>query len=428
VSTSQLAFVEKRRSARIDRTIVVTVRGMDAFRAHYVEKVPTVTLSCHGCRYRSKHEVLVGNLVLLELGGLNHDLLDAAQARVRWVNETTVGNERVWDVAVELETPGNFWGVASPPENWFTAPEYKATGRPKSGQELHLVPRPEQKIESFSNPGSVQLPASLEPFVAGLTEHVQRLVSEGATAVIVKEQGSLVDKFRAQLEQEMVKTLERVLESGKEELIRKGLNELTEALEASARNTQEHWTNQIEQGLNSATELMATQAAQVSERIVGIADIAVGQLHRKVDHLRQEMLDQIKIGSLNICQKAEDFLQQSGQRFADQMQERVVELRKQFESNISERLARVNCELDQKSSTLLEGSRVALVKLSESYQETMRGELQALSASALEQATNTLNEQAAEISKQSLSQLQSCTRRYLESICGSIAEVSKQIA
>ena len=70
MATSHLAYEEKRRSIRIDQTILLTVRGMDAFRTPYVEMVPTLTLSCHGCRYRSKHEVILGNLVLLELGGL----------------------------------------------------------------------------------------------------------------------------------------------------------------------------------------------------------------------------------------------------------------------------------------------------------------------------------------------------------------------
>lgn len=95
MATSHLAYEEKRRSIRIDQTILLTVRGMDAFRAPYVEMVPTLTLSCHGCRYRSKHEVILGNLVLLELGGPKQVGLDSTQARVKWLKETKVGEERI---------------------------------------------------------------------------------------------------------------------------------------------------------------------------------------------------------------------------------------------------------------------------------------------------------------------------------------------
>jgi hypothetical protein len=53
VATSHVAYAQERRSTRIDQTIVLTVRGMDAFQARYVEKVPTLTLSYHGCKYQS---------------------------------------------------------------------------------------------------------------------------------------------------------------------------------------------------------------------------------------------------------------------------------------------------------------------------------------------------------------------------------------
>jgi len=435
VPTSQLAHVQKRRSTRIDQAILLTVRGMDAVRAPYVETVPTLTLSCHGCRYRSKHEVILGDIVVLELReSAKGSLPVSTQARVKWLTPITIGKEGVWDVAVELETPGNFWGVASPPEDWLLAPEPKAIGRAKSGQELRVVPRSEQQVGPGPNRIVAQMPvlestpASLASFLAGLNEHVQQLVSEAATAVVVKEKESLIDQFRAHLQDEMTRTLDRAIVNCKEELVHRALKELTKELEASARRTQEHWVSKIEEGMSSAAMRITDQATQVSEHIENMAATAIERLQLKMDTLRRETTDELKIGSLSICQQAEDFCQQSAQKFANQVQQRTSELKNQFESNVNERVARAGCELDQKVTAFLEESKVALLKLSEGCQESVRGQLRALAVSAVGQLANTLNERAAEIAKQRLSELQDCTRGYLESITGSIAEISKKTA
>jgi hypothetical protein len=435
VPTSQLAHVQKRRSTRIDQAILLTVRGMDAFRAPYIETVPTLTLSCHGCRYRSKHEVILGDIVQLELReSARGSLPVSTQARVKWLTPITIGKEGVWDVAVELETPGNFWGVASPPEDWLLAPEPKVISRAKSGQELRVVSRSEQQIGPGPNrivaplPALESAPASLASFLAGLNEHVQQLVSEAATAVVVKEKESLIDQFRAHLQDEMTRTLDRAIVNCKEELVHRALKELTKELEASARRTQEHWVSKIEEGMSSAAMRITDQATQVSEHIENMAATAIERLQLKMDTLRREATDELKIGSLSICQQAEDFCQQSAQKFANQVQQRTSELKNQFESNVNERVARAGCELDQKVTAFLEESKVALLKLSEGCQESVRGQLRALAVSAVGQLANTLNERAAEIAKQRLSELQDCTRGYLESISGSIAEVSKRTA
>ena len=56
-----------RRSTRINRTVPLTVVGLDCYQAPYREQVSTVSLNCHGCRYSSKHEVLASSWVILEL-------------------------------------------------------------------------------------------------------------------------------------------------------------------------------------------------------------------------------------------------------------------------------------------------------------------------------------------------------------------------
>jgi len=427
--TSQLAHVPKRRSTRIDQVKQLTVWGLDASREPYVETVPTSTLSCHGCRYRSTHAVLVGDIVLLEVReSARGPQAFSTQARVRWLEPAKGGNEGIWDVAVELVTPGNVWGVESPPKDWLLT----ATGPSKSGQELRVLPRAEQQMDPAVNQGATQLsvleltPASQVPFLAELSEHVQKLVYEAVTTMVINQKDSVIGQFRAQLQDEMNKTLDRIKDRCQEELVHRALRDLTKELESFVQSTQEHWVGKIKEGLNGAATRINAQATQVSDQIENMGTATLERLQLRMDTLRREASGELRIGSLKICQQTEDFCKQSEQEFVSEMQQRVSELKNQFESNVNERLARVESEFVQKSSTLLDERKVALLKLSEACQETVQGQLRTLAISSVGQLANTLNERAAELSKQCMSELQDWTSRYLESISGSIAEVSKK--
>ena len=61
------SYRSARRSTRRDQAIQVTVSGVDSRRGPYIEKVSTLTISCHGCKYPSKYQVLPDAWVTLEL-------------------------------------------------------------------------------------------------------------------------------------------------------------------------------------------------------------------------------------------------------------------------------------------------------------------------------------------------------------------------
>ena len=56
-----------RRSTRLRQAVAFTVTGVDAYRGPYCEQVTAETFSCHGCRYKSKHDVPIDSEVMLEL-------------------------------------------------------------------------------------------------------------------------------------------------------------------------------------------------------------------------------------------------------------------------------------------------------------------------------------------------------------------------
>jgi len=65
VSSSQAAYAQKRRSTRIDQALPLEVQGVGALREPYQEQVSTLSISCHGCTYQTKHEVIQGEIVFL---------------------------------------------------------------------------------------------------------------------------------------------------------------------------------------------------------------------------------------------------------------------------------------------------------------------------------------------------------------------------
>ncbi len=67
MSSHQLAYAQKRRSTRIDQAVPLLVQGVGAMREPYQEQVSTLSISCHGCTYLSKHEVIQGETVYLDV-------------------------------------------------------------------------------------------------------------------------------------------------------------------------------------------------------------------------------------------------------------------------------------------------------------------------------------------------------------------------
>src|ERR1700676_2680363 len=158
VSSRQLAFVQKRRSTRIYNAIPVAVQGSDAFRAPYQEQVSTLTVSCHGCRYRSKYEVIQGDMVYLEVKQSSEGRATySCPAQVKWVQRLMTKDSN-FDIAVELAAPGNIWGIVSPPDDWFSIQVPKAIERGSTQREQPLATRIEQQIIPTLNEESARLP------------------------------------------------------------------------------------------------------------------------------------------------------------------------------------------------------------------------------------------------------------------------------
>jgi hypothetical protein len=115
--------LRKRRSTRIVQAVPLVVTGVDALGRPFAERTSTLILNCHGCRYQSKHYVLKNMWVNLEVP---HPDPGKSPRRIRgkvaWIQRPRTVRQ-LFQVALELDIPGNAWGIQFPPDDWFSFPE-----------------------------------------------------------------------------------------------------------------------------------------------------------------------------------------------------------------------------------------------------------------------------------------------------------------
>ena len=90
--------LRRRRSTRIVQAVPLTVTGVDALGRPFQERTSTLLISCHGCRYQSKHYLLKSLWVTLEVP--HHDPSQpprTARGRVTWIQRPRTGTRTFSD-------------------------------------------------------------------------------------------------------------------------------------------------------------------------------------------------------------------------------------------------------------------------------------------------------------------------------------------
>ena len=112
---------DRRRSQRISLSVPLLVVSLDPqldFSAH----LNTREVSGHGCLVSSRRPFRSGTRLRLHL--LNENRTITAHV----IHSVPAGTfMSLWNVALELNKPGNFWGVPSPPYDWGTTDERLAS-------------------------------------------------------------------------------------------------------------------------------------------------------------------------------------------------------------------------------------------------------------------------------------------------------------
>ena len=265
----------KRRSTRIVQAVPLTVVGVDALGRPFQERTSTLIINCHGCRYQSKHYVLKNMWVNLEVPHqeAGHPAR-TVRARVMWIQRPRTVRE-LFQVGVELEVTGNFWGIAFPPSDWFPFPEGLAAVPPPSVSTKPPAP-PEESTWPTASPGApaegnvrtlplppiepaVSIDSAAAPQIARVVEEakqdLQAVLRRSAAEAVSLEARPLVASLELQLkgiaeksvEAAAVSAAEKALQQAKQVQVEAFLQECSHGIAETAKRAAQQLASQLEQ-------------------------------------------------------------------------------------------------------------------------------------------------------------------------------------
>ncbi len=305
--------VQRRRTTRIVQTVPIGVTGTDALGQPFKERTSALVINCHGCKYQSKHYVLKNNWVTLEIPHPEAGQAPrVARARVVWVQRPRTVQE-LFQVAVSLEVPGNVWGVAFPPDDWFPYPEEAAPSIPAPGQPETEVPAAGE--EAAGPAGKVRmLPAPVGPspeavatverqvqaMLAEARRQIQDAVRDAASTAVTAETGKLLREVESQLRIAARKSVEAVASQHLDEAIERALNKIEQTRQTANGAMRERWATDFEAMLGDAGKVLADRFGESSQQLreqfraeinqtLEQASTRLGEIEQRMEGLRGEI-------------------------------------------------------------------------------------------------------------------------------------------
>ncbi|HXO05333.1 MAG TPA: hypothetical protein VN884_06855 [Candidatus Sulfotelmatobacter sp.] len=458
MSNSSAAYRPSRRSTRVEQAIPLKVEGVDSFRGPYSEEVSTQTISCHGFKYLSKHQVLANALVVLELQDKKANAALSARGRVKWVERPKDPNG-LFLTAVELESPGNIWGIDSPPQDWLPFTGARKLEMDTSKSKPFAVPRPETSvvvaedkkvkgtgIQKPEPPRSSPLAARPAGQLMGdFQQQMEGMLAEAAVSAVRDKAASIMVELRATLREEARIVLAETSASQAGPWIEQSIKQLNKASQESARILYAQWKKKLETDVQQALERMEQRnreleessqslAAKAGERIQGVLESSRKEgVGRIVTRLKEQMAPSID-SALKVTSdlskrkdELEKALERSVEKSATRIEETSIRFEKQFEAVIRERLDGARKELEAQSKEVtqlaLNNLRASGQKQSAEAERLFRESFQPI----VDKALSALKEKAAETSNHFANELASYSQNHLEFVGGSLSELAKGI-
>jgi hypothetical protein len=267
--------LRRRRSTRIVQAVPLTVTGVDALGRPFQERTSTLLISCHGCRYQSKHYVLKNMWVTLEVP--HHDPSQpprTARGRVTWIQRPRTVRE-LFQIGVEMEMPGNIWGIAFPPPDWFAAVDAHAG---EVTEHLHAAPAEIQAAEwpapavppqpdnvvVIGAPGqaaggdvALHLARQVARLVVEAKQQIQAAVREATSKTVTQEVKHLISTVESQLQD----SANKAVHSAAENYSKHWMSDAAERIELQTRSSAEALREQLAREMDSRIEESRTLVA-----------------------------------------------------------------------------------------------------------------------------------------------------------------------
>jgi len=381
---------DARRSTRIERSVPLIVFGQNRMGEPFVERTVSTSLNLHGCRYPSRHDYGVGSWVTLQVVGLSVEPKPpAVRARVRSVHISQSSRE-LQQVGVELENPGNVWGVVTPPQDWTSTGGTNTAVAKFTAAAPALDPPPAASTPAFptidespQNPEHrmAEVATFPSPSPTASKPPAPKLAEAPKPQRIVVTPDGLIAALQGKLQQAAEKAVQTALAQQVGEAVREALNSIDDVRNSSVREIQELFPTRVETMRLSSKDALAGEIAsqwkEQMEKYRSQAEEMVQRLEAQAAELRRELA------------RSQEFVERMTREREPQVHTRLSEAVAQATSQFESATARA---ADRRYQVLLENTQAvmqeALLKL-----DARSAEVQSLVQSAVNSALGSFQRQ-----------------------------------
>ena len=261
-ATSTATGVDKRRSTRVVQAMPIKVHGVDALGESFTERTTTVMVSCHGCKYQSRHYAPKGSIVTVEIPRRNPNWpARIITGNVIWVQRPSYAHE-VLHIGLEFEVPGNVWDYPSPPDDWFPLPGEQPVTEEDFADPPQAVPAPAPAAPvtltaSWDASEILAIAGKAEGHAEDIATAMQQAKTEAeqARAAAVEAAAETLSLIRPKNDPAphgTHETVERAVKASIERLSASILDEVRRANEATLAKIDEKIQNAVTEALKSA--------------------------------------------------------------------------------------------------------------------------------------------------------------------------------
>lgn len=363
--------IDARRSTRIDQTVPLVILGTNKLGQSFLEETSAVSLNLHGCRYPSRYEYPVESWVILQMTGTEGRANSpVVRAKVQSIHSPQTPRE-LCQVGVEFETPGNVWGIDTPPEDWQRLSlGISSSIESASAREPATIPAPPIPAESLQREGMAEVMMFLSPASAPALMERAKELGAGKPERLVFTSDQLLSALQGELQQVTDKAVQTALAAHLDEAVRTARARFDEAWKDNVRQMEELSAERLGEVQARSDEqwgLYRNRAEEIARRLEQVVTSTRNNLAKiekfaeRVTHeLEPQMHARLNESFSNATRELENAAAQASQRqFASFMQDtRVV-----VQSTIAQLRQQTEVQIDLAVSEAMQGIRSSLASL-----------------------------------------------------------------
>ena len=390
--------IELRRSSRIQLPVPLLILGTNRRGETFQERTSSVSVNLHGCRYPSRHEYVQDGWVTLQVTGTDSASSPAVRARVRSVFSAQTPRE-LCQVGVELDTPGNVWGISTPPEDWqrllygsnssagtaaAVAPA-KETSTPISSFQGEQPTAPERRAEVTVFPGQ---PIGAAP-VGEVPPATEPAPAKPERLVITSEQ--ILQALKGQIRLAADRAVQASLSAQLDQVVKLAVAKIDEGGQANVRQIEKFSVDRMTEMQNRWEKQLVVnrgQAQEISSRLQALADNSqqtLAETQKSVERLANEtshqlharLMESFDRANIELNARATEVFAQHLARLDESSQLAAREARSQLNDSVAEARFLLSSaggvSLEQVESLLHSSSEQTLGRMEERLAELHAG-------------------------------------------------------